>query len=149
MTDPKKPAEKKVLEGKVIPSAKAAGPLSALDGLNALKQVVDAARECWVVHEQESSKRARIRAYEQTEVARIRAAEGVLKNYFEQVFAERRGLYEDLFARLDQAMAADNGEAVHAVLRGIVDVAKTSPIADMGDLGEIRKALDDDIVWEL
>ena len=84
MSDP----QKKVYEGKVIPPKRKTGPLSALDGLNALNQVVDAARECWTLHETESTKRARLHAYEQTEVARIRAGEAVLKDYFEQVFAE-------------------------------------------------------------
>lgn len=145
MSDP----SKKVHEGKVIPPKKP-GKLSALDGFNALTQVVNAARECWTIHETESTKRARLRAYEEIEVAKIRAGEAVLKDYFEQVFKERRDLYEDLFTRLDAAIESDNGEAVHAVLRGIVDVARSSPIADMGNLGEIRKALDDPkVVWEL
>ena len=43
-----------------------------------------------------------------------------------------------------------DGESVHAVLRGIVDIARTSPLAELGDLSQIRAALDDpDQVWEL
>lgn len=35
------------------------------------------------------------------------------------------------------------------VLTGIVEIARTSPLANMGDLGQIRAALDDpDHVWE-
>lgn len=134
--------------------AKAAGRVgakfSALDGFNALTQIVDATRECVKVTQAESTKRASIRAYEKVEVARIRAAEAVLKNYFEQVFAERRANFEELFTRLDQALDAGNGEAVNAVVRGIVDIARTSPLADLGDLGQIRAALDDpDHVFDL
>lgn len=123
---------------------------SALDGFNALTQIVDATRECVKVTQEESTKRASIRAYEKAEVARIKAAEVILKNYFEQVFAERRANFEELFTRLDQALDAGNGEAINAVVRGIVDIARTSPLADLGDLGQIRAALDDpDQVWDL
>ena len=95
-------------------------------------------------------KRTRIRAYEETEVARIRAAEKVLQGYFEQVFAERRGNFEQLFSRLDDALEKGNGEATAVVLQSIVDIARTSPLADLGDLSQIRAALDDpDQVWDL
>src|SRR4051812_26964714 len=115
---------KKVYEGKVVPPTKATGALSALDALAALRQVVETARECWVIHEEESTKRARLAAYEATEVAKIKAAESVLKDYFAQVFAERRSIYEELFSRLDQAVDRNDGETVNVALRGIVDLAK-------------------------
>ena len=44
-------------------------------------------------HEEQATIRSRIGAYEATEVARIKAGEAVLKDYFSQVFAERRSLY--------------------------------------------------------
>lgn len=123
---------------------------SALDGFNALNQLVDAARECITVHAVESSKQARIKAYETTEVARIRAAESVLRNYFEQVFAERRTNFDGLFTRLDQALEQGNAEVVGAVLTSIVEVARTSPLGDLNDLSQIRAALDDpDQIWDL
>ncbi|QKZ25157.1 hypothetical protein HUT05_41540 [Streptomyces chartreusis] len=121
-----------------------------MDGFAALNQIAEAARECIHVHEVESTKRARLEAYEATEVARIRAAESVLKDYFTQAFAERRTVFEEMFARLDRALDEGNGEVLHTVVRGIVDIAKTSPLADVGDLSQIRAALDDpDQVWEL
>lgn len=123
---------------------------SALGGLGALKEIVETAQECIIVTQTEGTKRATIRAYEQTEIARIKAAEKVLKNYFEQAFAERRNNFEELFSRLDQALDAGNGEAINAVVRGIVDIAKTSPLADLGDLSQIRAALDNpDHVFDL
>ena len=143
-------SDKNVHEGKVVGQAKAPPSLPGLDAFNALGQIVDAARECFVIHEQESAKRARLQAYGATEVAKIKAAEAVLKHYFDQVFAERRGVYEEMFTRLDRAMEQDDAAVVHDVLRGIVDVARTSPLADLGDLSEIRKALDDpNQVWDL
>ncbi|MFE2627198.1 hypothetical protein ACFXDP_04565 [Streptomyces sp. NPDC059374] len=137
----------KVHVGKVVTAARASAQVK--DVFDALSQIVDATRECIHIHEVESSKRARIRAYEAIEVARIRAAEAVLKDYFTQAFAERRNLYEEMFVRLDRALEEENGEVLHAVVRGIVDIAKSSPLADMGDLSQIRAALDDpDQVWE-
>jgi hypothetical protein len=124
--------------------------ISSAQGFDALTQIVDAARECITVHQVESSKRARIQTYETTEVARIKAAEAVLKDYFAQVFAERRSNFEDLFSRLDNALEAQDGETVNLMVRGVVDIAKSSPIAHLGDLSKIRAALDDpDQVWEL
>ena len=101
------------------------------------------------MHQVEKTKRARLQTYETAEVARIKAAESVLKDYFAQVFAERRSNFEELFARLDTALEAQDGETVNLVVRGIVDIAKSSPLADLGDLGKIREALDDpNQVWE-
>lgn len=123
---------------------------SATDGFAALTQMVEAARECVGVIQTESTKRASIGAFEAAEVARIKAAEKVLRGYFEQVFAERRANFDELFARLDQAIDAGNSEAINVVVRGIVDIARTSPLADLGDLGQIRAALDDpDHVFDL
>jgi hypothetical protein len=144
VTDPGEP-----LEGKVVPPRGKTG-ITALDGFRALQQVVEGARECFLVHEEEKSKRVRLDAYQRVEVERIRAAESVLKSYFNEVFRERRSVLEDMFVRLDTAMEKDDGQAIHDVLRGIVDVAQSSPIADLGDLGQIRRALDDpDHEWEL
>ncbi|WP_193044329.1 hypothetical protein [Mycolicibacterium baixiangningiae] len=129
---------------------RAANAVTPLQGFDALNQIVEAARECIAVHQVESTKRARLQAYETTEVARIKAAESVLKDYFAQVFAERRSNFEELFKRLDGALEANDGETVSLMVRGIVDIAKSSPLADLGDLSKIRAALDDpDQVWEL
>ena len=47
-------------------------------------------------------------------------------------------------------MTRGDGTAATAALQGIVDLAKSSPLADIGDLTQVRKALDDpDHVWEL
>jgi hypothetical protein len=124
--------------------------VTPVQGLDALNQIVGAARDCFAVHQVESTKRARLQTYENAEVARIKAAESVLKDYFAQAFAERRSNFEELFNRLDDALEANDGETVNLMVRGIVDIAKSSPLADLGDLGKIRAALDDpDQEWEL
>ena len=72
-----------------------------------------------------------------------------MRDYFGRVFAERRNLYQELFSKLDRALDEGNGEVLHDVVRGIVDIARNSPLADMGDLSKVRAALDDpDRVWE-
>jgi len=127
-----------------------AGAITSLQGFDALNQIVNAARECIAVHQVESTKRERLRVYEAAEVQRIKAAESILKAYFEQVFAERKSNFEELFNRLDSALLAGDGETISVMVRGIVDIAKSSPLADLGDLSKIRAALDDpDQVWEL
>ncbi|MFE6822051.1 hypothetical protein [Streptomyces sp. NPDC057690] len=142
------PDQSKVHVGRVVNAAK--GSVWAMDGFAALNQIVEATRECIHIHEVESTKRARLEAYEATEVARIRAAEAVLKDYFAQAFAERRNVFEEMFARLDRALDEGNGDVLQTVVRGIVDIAKSSPLADIGDLSQVRAALDDpDQVWEL
>ncbi len=115
-----------------------------------MNDLVGAARECILTHQIEHTKRAKLHAYERTEVARIKAAERILREYFDQVFLERQENFEALFARLDRALDQGNGEAISAVVQGIVDIARTSPLAMLGDLSQIRAALDDrSHVWEL
>lgn len=123
--------------------------VTSMQGFDALNDIVSAARECITVHQVESTKRAKIAAYEAAEVARIKAAEAVLLNYFDQVFKERQSNFEELFTRLVSALEAQDGETVNLMVRGIVDIAKSSPLADLGDLSQIRAALDDpNQVWE-
>ena len=53
--------EGKVHVGKVV------GNVSPLRGMAALTDLVDAARECFLVHEQEATKRERMETYRATE----------------------------------------------------------------------------------
>jgi hypothetical protein len=140
---------KKPVEGVVLPPA-GKSTLRSVDALGALNNIVDVVREYGRIREEERTKRAKITAYETVEVARIRAAESVLKQYFEQVFAERSRTIDGLFEHLDDAMTRGDGTAATTALQGIVDLAKSSPLADISDLTQVRKALDDpDHVWEL
>lgn len=132
---------------KVIPPTRSVPGLSALSALN---EIVEAVRECVNVRETEKTNRTRLETYEKIEVGRIHAAEAILKDYFDQAFAERRKTFDQLFERFDDAVARGDGETMSTVVRGIVDVARESPLADLGDLSQIRAALDDpDQIWEL
>lgn len=130
--------------------ARGARAVTPTQGFDALNQIVNSARECFAIHQVETTKRAKLDAYQVTEVARIKAAESILKDYFAGIFAERRSTFEGLFAGLDAALEGSDGERVNLMVRGIVDLAKSSPLADLGDLGKIREALDNpNQVWEL
>ncbi|MDK3256596.1 hypothetical protein [Blastococcus capsensis] len=139
---------KKPVEGVVLPPA--ASTLRAADALGALNNVIDGTRDYLRLRKEEQTKRTKIDAYATVEVARMHEASSLLKNYFEQVFAERSTTIDGLFRHLDVAMASGDETATTAALEGIVDLAKSSPLADIGDLSQVRKALDDpDHVWEL
>jgi len=85
-----------------------------------------------------------------TEITRIKGAEDILRRYFEQIFSERRHNFEELFKRLDDALEREDAGTVSNVLAAIVDIARNSPLADLGDLSQLRAALDDpDQVWDL
>jgi len=141
-------AAKKPVEGVVLPPA-AKSALSAVDALGALNNVVDGTRDYLRLREEELTKRANINTYATVEVERIQQASSLLKDYFAQVFAERAKTIDGLFRHLDDAMAGGDAATSAEAVRGIVDLAKSSPLADISDLSQVRKALDDpDHVWE-
>ena len=136
--------QKDVVVGKVVDAGKSAAP--AVNPMEALTQIVDCVKTIQV----EGTKRKRLSTYEVTEIARIKAAESVLRDFFAESFRERRKNFDEMFQRLDTALEQGNGEAAAVVVRGIVDIARESPLANTGDLGQIRAALDDpNQVWEL
>ena len=127
----------------------AVGSISATDAFAALKLLVDATRETIQGVEVESTKREKLRTYREAEVARIQASERVLHDYFDRVFAERRETHQQLFVRLDVALRSGDVAAIQAVVGGIVEIARTSPLANLGNLAELRAAMDDpDTVFE-
>lgn len=131
----------------------AAGKLSEADTLTAftaLSQIVGTVRESIQIHEVESTKREKLKTYRETEVARINASKKILREYFDRVFEERRETNKRLFDSLDLALKSGDVAAMQTVVGGIVEVARTSPLANIGDLGELRRAMDDpNAVFEL
>ena len=111
-------------------------PIPNADALAALREIVAAAREYGRIRQEEQTKRAAIAAVEHVQVDRIHAAEKILRLYFERVFAERAQTGEEMFVRLDQAMDSGDPQMVHAVVRGIVDLAQSSPLAGLEDFGK-------------
>lgn len=123
----------------------AVSEVSAADALMALTKIIDVVK----VHQVEATKREKLRVYEVTEVARINASKEVLKEYFDRVFTERESTYKKFFESLDSALQSGDSAAVQIVVGGIVEVARQSPLANLGNLAELRAALDDpDTVFE-
>ncbi|MFZ2511967.1 MAG: hypothetical protein WAW85_12880 [Gordonia sp. (in: high G+C Gram-positive bacteria)] len=148
-------ADGKALTGDILgavagAAGKGGGVVPAAAGFQALTNLVAAAQDCVVTMAQEQTKQSRLAAYRDTEVAKIRAAESVLKKYFDETFAERRANIDGLFERLDRALEAGDSTQVGQMVTAVVDLAKSSPLNDLGDLSQIRAALDDpDQVWDL
>ena len=127
-------SEVPVIRGEVVSSKFT--PIANADALAALREIVGAAREYGKIRQEELTKRAAIAAVEHVQVDRIHAAEQILRLYFERVFAERAQTSEEMFVRLDKAMDSGDPQMVHAVVRGIVDLAQSSPLAGLEDFGK-------------
>lgn len=141
--------DRKPLTGEVLaPAASKAVP--AGNAFAALSSLVTETSQYLRTREQERTKRHELETYAGLEVERIRAAEGVLRGYFELVFAERQSNFQELLARFDSATASGDAHAMSQTLNAVVALAQQSPLADLGDLGQLRAALDDpDHVWRL
>ncbi|WP_216824139.1 hypothetical protein [Dietzia sp. WMMA184] len=124
----------KPIPGEVV--GKFTGSIDVLDAFRALNTVVAAAREYGEISQVEQSRRAAIAAAESVQVARLEAAEKTLHMYFDRVFEERRETNQAMFERLDQAMETGDPQLVHAVVRGIVDLAQSSPLSGLEDFGK-------------
>lgn len=127
-------SDSEVHRGEVVGSR--LSPIGTTDALAALHEIVAAAREYGRIRQEEQTKRAAIAATEHEQVDRIHAAEKVLRLYFKRAFSERAKTSEEMFARLDQAMDTGDPQMVHAVVRGIVDLAQASPLAGLEDFGK-------------
>ncbi|URM92948.1 hypothetical protein LUW76_00520 [Actinomadura madurae] len=135
------PDQSKIHEGKIVPPPKGGRP-PAMEAFAALNQVVEAVRDCIRTHEEQATVRSRIAACEATEVARIKAGEAVLKDYFSQVFAERRSLYDELSSRLDAERARRDRRRPGVGLRSHAD-----PLNCQGNGRRTDRARDD--AWGL
>jgi hypothetical protein len=143
--------QERVLKGTVLPAKMTAvvGKGHAADAFSALSQIVDVVRESIQIHQTESTKREKLKTYREIEVKRIEAAEKTLRAYFDLTFEERRETNKHLFENLDRARESGDVAALQVAVSGIVEVARTSPLAGIGNLSELRKALDDpDAVFE-
>lgn len=121
----------------------AVGTLSAADALGALNTIVAATRQSIEIHETERTKREKLATYRETEVRRIKASEKILREYFDRIFEERRETHKRLFESLDRALESGDVPAMQAVVGGIVEVARTSPLASIANLADLRRAMDD------
>lgn len=74
----------------------------------------------------------------------------MLKEYFDRIFEERQETHKRLFASLDVALETGDTSALQTIVGGIVEVARTSPLAGIGNIAELKRAMEDpDAVFEL
>ncbi|MFJ6114563.1 hypothetical protein ACIQC8_10675 [Agrococcus sediminis] len=111
--------------------------VSSTDAIGALREIVASTGEYLRVREQEQSKRAAIAAVQELQAERLAVAERALQLYFERSYAERADTSRAMFERLDVAIAAGDPQLVHAVVRGVVELAQSSPLAGLEDFGRL------------
>lgn len=134
----------------VISPADGTASLAASEIIGALSIMVKTVSEVHQVHQVEKTKRAKLKAYRDTEVARIKASERMLREYFDRIFAERQQVHRKLFDTLDHALETGDATMAQVAVQGIVDVASESPLENVGDLRELSRAMaDPDTVFEL
>ena len=126
------------------------GKITSAEAFGSLKEIVSVVQGLVQLHEEESTKRERLVTYRETQVARLQLVENTLHRYLDATFAERHETNKRLFDSLDEAVKSGDVAAMQTVVAGIVQVAQTSPLADLGNLAELVKAMDDpSAVFEL
>jgi hypothetical protein len=122
-------------------------PVTGLDAMTAINQVVGAITEWVQVHETETTKRELIRAQERAVIAEIHARRELFLSYLDRSFDERQRAFHELFRALDRAMDADPA-AVASILGSITALAAKSPFADLADIDLVKSNLaDPDHEW--
>ena len=76
----------------------------------------------------QESRREEIRAQTQVAIRRIEVEAQMLREYFEQVFAERRGNFDHAFSLLHAGLEKGEDKAIDAGLTVILTLVKESPI---------------------
>lgn len=90
------------------------------------------------ITETERTKRAEIDAKRDVLVANIQAEREAFIETLRANYKEREYVYQNLFDRLDQALASGQVEIAQLALSGIVEQIKTNP---MPSFGQFRQAL--------
>jgi len=123
-------------------------PLNALEALESLKTLVNAATQNHKITEEQKTIRANIEAQKEIAIEEIRAKKEILLNYFENVFKERRENYKKLFDLLDKGIETNNFEMIQLATNGIVTIALDSPLKELekfqsnNKIGEKIKKID-------
>ena len=73
--------------------------------------------------------RAKIRAYKDIEIEKIKSQKAILETYLEGRFSERKMIINRSFDALDKAIETNNLELIQQSLSVVVTIAKESPLA--------------------
>lgn len=107
----------------------------------ALQRLVTGLSDMVKVAQQEATKRAAIEVQRQVGMAGIESAERQLFAYFDKIFKEREHVFDRLFDELDHARSSGDTSHVAEALRGVVDLARETPLKDILNLSRIRAEL--------
>ncbi|MCS7031791.1 MAG: hypothetical protein NZL92_09720 [Gloeomargarita sp. SKYG116] len=100
--------------------------------------------------EQETTRRQQIATWEKAVLAEIETKRQLLLSYLEHSFAERRHNFQELFAKIDQAIAQRDNTQLSVLLQALVTLAQTTPFKDLATLSQVQANLaNPDHVWEL
>lgn len=120
---------------------------ASIDALGSARFILQAWQDYQKTLQSEETQREAIRAQASVEVERIRAQAGLLREYFDKVFLERRENFAHGFALLEAGFAKRDDRQIEAALTLIVTLVKESPIQQAAEvMKQIRNRKDDGIV---
>jgi len=114
------------------------GKVNPLETLQALTKAFE---EYARVVETERTKRRQIAADERIAIESLRLKRDLFMEYLARSFDERRSNFEQLFARLDQAIEDGDKATSGSALIAIVDLAKSSPFKGIQSIEELEDSI--------
>ncbi|GAB7048206.1 hypothetical protein [Catenuloplanes indicus] len=120
--------------------------VNSTDVVSALQTLINARQQGIEVRETAATRREEIRARRDIEIKRLDTAAQTVREYFDRAFAAADRIHDRLFEDLAKARETGDNATIQASLTAIVDVARMSPLATIGNLGELRRALTDPAV---
>lgn len=108
--------------------------MSQIDAEKAYTGLIDSWKQYQEIKQREMTRREAIRADRDIALANIKAQKDILELYLNRTFDERKHNFERLFKTLDIAIKNDNLELMNGALSSIVEIAKTSPLAQARQL---------------
>ena len=98
--------------------------------------IISAAVEYMRIHQEESTRRAYIRARRDALVTALNNERDVILAYFEHRFAERRSALDEFYALLRVSVDSGDTTRLQVALAGILGIIQDNPL---GDLAEFRE----------
>lgn len=99
-----------------------------------LEKMTEAIGRCYLVKQQEETKREAIRAYRDVELKKLKNQKKNFEQYINHVFQERRINFDKFFQQLDIAIETDNMELANIVMAGIIQQIQNSPLQGVQEL---------------
>ena len=122
--------------------------MTAVDALDGFNTLISAYKDNHKVTEEQRTARENIRATRDISIENIKAQKEVMLDYFNQVFSEKKDLYQKYFDRLDKGIETNNIELIQTMASSIVTIAMDSPLKDLqrfntqNELGSEVKKID-------